>query len=195
MCLQSCRMHSSSGFSRENEIRKSRRALALEQVVNHRAAQIEIGEQDRRFQLRLREREVHGRESLAFGRAMRWSPRSNADPAGSADGSAACAGCGTPRPALRADARDRSDGFPERDERECSCSCARKLRQSTSSCFGSARVRPFVRLGRRGNFDRRRLFRNAGFIGHDERNGSASPSARPDRQSSSRSCSALRSAS
>ena len=61
------RMHCSSGCSERRKSAQARRAFALEQIVNHGPAKIEIGQQNGLFQLRLRECQIDRREALAFG--------------------------------------------------------------------------------------------------------------------------------
>ena len=51
----------------QQEVGKSGGPLALEHVMDHGAPKIEIGDQDRRFELCLRQRQIDRRERLAFG--------------------------------------------------------------------------------------------------------------------------------
>src|SRR6185437_16405289 len=53
-------------FFSQQKIGESRRPLTLKLLVDNRAAKIEIGQKDRVFELRLREREIAGGERFTF---------------------------------------------------------------------------------------------------------------------------------
>ena len=76
------RIHSSSGFSPRRKSEKPGRAFEPQQVVNHGPPQIQIDKQDRRLQLRLRQRQVQRHECLAFGRRGAGHHDRAAGPAG-----------------------------------------------------------------------------------------------------------------